>query len=715
MAFKITIPTYEQLSTMMSHLMTNYTNLERNFHKIFFDTTPQNVDLQLYDEAGDLKNYVIPNRAKDFTYILNGEGSPENVTSANVGSIYQDTRNGELYIKQFDTGVTGWVKIDPKKSIEKGYVSGDDGPNGYLVREKGALYEDIGTATLYIKTTDTGNDGWVAINADVSGYADVDLSNLSLTGADRFAQKSLANITTDARNWIESKQTISNLITSITSNRDDKYPSEGAVVNYVAAKENQLNLRIDSRANIDLNNLSEIGEARLSKLIPYVISSGPLDSNGQLAIVSYHSEGYHDQSWSEGGKSHEFSIPATGDYPVIMVGAGGGKGGVFATTFTNGGSGASFEGVLHLESGTYTVVIGKAGTTNGNYSYTGTDGGATSLYKDGELIFTVGGGTGGKSGTKGTGGTVDLTNSHIVSKVDNHSGNGTDGNKFSAQEGEAYPSNYYGRTIMPKYTESGKAYGRGASWGNDVPGSGGKISGKTSGDGYFKISNLPQLIKRIDYDVSTDHPLQIVDIDGLKHDITSIDSDNTESLDGKYNKFIDENGSELLKNKVYKSVFAPSGTINEGDVWIQKGEPIKVYKYSANSTWEDYRKIFLCSFEVSSGVPQPSTIHPARLYDNGFNTTQYQGVVVEFFASGNSWYRAYSDGWCEQGGAIPSSSGASGTITFSNNFRAANDYIIVTGASSGTVTISDKTVSGFTWGKTASADGYWVAMGYLGD
>lgn len=41
--------------------------------------------------------------------VVYGDGSPEGVLSAGVGTIYRDTTNGILYIKESGTGNTGWV------------------------------------------------------------------------------------------------------------------------------------------------------------------------------------------------------------------------------------------------------------------------------------------------------------------------------------------------------------------------------------------------------------------------------------------------------------------------------------------------------------------------------------------------------------------------------------------------------------------------------
>jgi len=40
-----------------------------------------------------------------------GAGSPEGASSAPVGSIFSDTTNGELYIKNTGTGNTGWKLV----------------------------------------------------------------------------------------------------------------------------------------------------------------------------------------------------------------------------------------------------------------------------------------------------------------------------------------------------------------------------------------------------------------------------------------------------------------------------------------------------------------------------------------------------------------------------------------------------------------------------
>jgi hypothetical protein len=108
-----------------------------------------------------LQEYVIPNRAKDFSYIRNGEGSPEGVEKSPVGTIYQDTTNGVLYIKETGTGNIGWNKVGGDVYIESGTVP----PEGVYSRAIGSMYVDISNADLYIKSTNYGRTGWSLISA----------------------------------------------------------------------------------------------------------------------------------------------------------------------------------------------------------------------------------------------------------------------------------------------------------------------------------------------------------------------------------------------------------------------------------------------------------------------------------------------------------------------------------------------------------------------
>lgn len=91
-------------------------------------------------------------------------------------------------------------------------------------------------------------------------------------------------------------------------------------------------------------------------------------------------------------------------------------------------------------------------------------------------------------------------------------------------------------------------------------------------------------------------------------------------------------------------------------------------------------------------------------------------VVVSSWRSGTSWYRAYGDGWIEQGGKLSMPS-TECTVTFHKAFADTN-YMIL-GASAGTtnslnVEFKNKTTSSvvFDYSGTNTGNFYWYACGH---
>ena len=102
-------------------------------------------------------------------------------------------------------------------------------------------------------------------------------------------------------------------------------------------------------------------------------------------------------------------------------------------------------------------------------------------------------------------------------------------------------------------------------------------------------------------------------------------------------------------------------------------------------------------------------------------TSARPAVIVENYKNGSSWYRVYSDGWCEQGGYAPT--GTTQT-SFLKTF-ASNDYFLAISRTQNDLDwsveyIKDRTISGFGY-RHVWADGnnlttvgsYWYACGYI--
>ena len=256
MADAITVPTFEQIETILSKLATNYSNIAILFYDIFYNTTPMDVTLQMYDEAGILQTYTIPNRAKDMSNILNGSGSPQGVVEAGRGVIYQDLANGDLYIKALSDGSIGWTKFITDTELSNMLIEGIGSPEAVVIANKGTLYIDKVNAALYIKAQDEGNTGWVLISANTENLANKDLNNLTAIGEAHFANPSLNNLNAEGQARFTAKENVTNKITAITSgSTDTQYPSAKAVYTFVGASTSNF-------ADRDFSNITSIASAK---------------------------------------------------------------------------------------------------------------------------------------------------------------------------------------------------------------------------------------------------------------------------------------------------------------------------------------------------------------------------------------------------------------------------------------------------------------------
>ena len=169
-------PDLNQIAVVMTQLQHNYSQLAQNWFNVFYNPNPMDVNVSFFDELGNLITYTVPNRAKDFRNILNGEGSPEGLVVGMMGYIYQDITNGEAYIKKTASGNTGWVKFANKEEVDSIVTKGTGSPEGSVVGTVGSLYIDTyipeGETTggkMYLKTTPTGNTGWIeAFSSDTA-------------------------------------------------------------------------------------------------------------------------------------------------------------------------------------------------------------------------------------------------------------------------------------------------------------------------------------------------------------------------------------------------------------------------------------------------------------------------------------------------------------------------------------------------------------------
>ena len=93
--------------------------------------------------------------------------------------------------------------------------------------------------------------------------------------------------------------------------------------------------------------------------------------------------------------------------------------------------------------------------------------------------------------------------------------------------------------------------------------------------------------------------------------------------------------------------------------------------------------------------------------------------VTETYVNGASWYRVYSDGWCEQGGYVDAQAVVTTTISLLKSYKNTNYNISLTNSTSVTTNkssphVTSATTSSFTyWNENANGDVYWQASGYI--
>lgn len=96
------------------------------------------------------------------------------------------------------------------------------------------------------------------------------------------------------------------------------------------------------------------------------------------------------------------------------------------------------------------------------------------------------------------------------------------------------------------------------------------------------------------------------------------------------------------------------------------------------------------------------------------NVPTSKGILKETYINGTSWYRVYSDGWCEQGGNMQTTA----TVTFLKPFSNAN-YSVIATLTNGSVSnyepiiVTDKTTSSCKINNSRSRRCDWRAYGYI--
>ena len=189
----------------------------------------------------------------------------------------------------------------------------------------------------------------------------------------------------------------------------------------------------------------------------------------------------------------------------------------------------------------------------------------------------------------------------------------------------------------------------------------------------------------------------------------------------------DADGSFLLKN--YTKYYAVSGGGNQGlnTLTFDASRSNPIYGNSDTVQPNAVKKLlYICVGNTISSQAMINVVNQGieileqvnqgiegRIKLDGSNA-QFP-YLVETYQNGTSWYRIWSDGWCEQGGSVESII-ASPTVSFLIPFK--DDYykILISqgGNASPALGFTDQSRNGFIW-TTYSGDrkAVWEAKGYI--
>ena len=207
-------------------------------------------------------------------------------------------------------------------------------------------------------------------------------------------------------------------------------------------------------------------------------------------------------------------------------------------------------------------------------------------------------------------------------------------------------------------------------------------------------------------------PITFTNAKGKTTTLNAINSyDLSQTDNGTYIVYITENATAVTLTdkdaKIYRQPSAPSNPSGT-DIWFDtSSEGLKSY-IRQSGTWVDANIVPLGTVTVANHQINSATTF---IYNwNGYNVNigdcinlqknQYPRVCVQSYELNGTWYRVYSDGWCEQGGITGNNSSGYSDVSLPIEMKWDNYCVMLSagiGSGSGSTnnTIEDITTTGF--------------------
>ena len=165
----------KQIQSQLALLETSYANMTRTYYNMFYNNTPMDITLEIYNEDGALQKITVPNVAKATAISLTYNGSPEGVLEASLGAVVLDKVNKELWYKAEQNGTSGWYKLYSTKNLEDGidFLT----PNG-----SGELLTDLNAnnITFGVLKVENGGTGVSSLDGIVKAVPEKEIDGVTV-------------------------------------------------------------------------------------------------------------------------------------------------------------------------------------------------------------------------------------------------------------------------------------------------------------------------------------------------------------------------------------------------------------------------------------------------------------------------------------------------------------------------------------------------------
>lgn len=151
-----TVRTLEDVVNLLSILFTNLNNQNEIYYDMFLNPVAMDLNLERYNENGELVTVTLPNVAKMRVNAYSGEGNPNGVQAASVGALYVDTITRSIYYKAVGSDSYGWQLVWSTANLieEEDYLS----PTGSGANLKNLNANNITSGILPVVRGGTGSN-----------------------------------------------------------------------------------------------------------------------------------------------------------------------------------------------------------------------------------------------------------------------------------------------------------------------------------------------------------------------------------------------------------------------------------------------------------------------------------------------------------------------------------------------------------------------------